>query len=299
MKARFTASVQTALLLLTALAVRRAQASALETRVSERQYYNEASCTNVRIPPLLCVRCRLRPFNAEGKFDVEYGKDIYDFQKPECMEQLKEYVRVNPCDTVRSSNLPLINESTFAYKRIAQFAYSVCEQCCDMVTAGSKPGEWAARKESGTLHKFTRGNGPSHMHYDICKLFPNATRFIRPGWKDREGLSPMCPEAAEWMASPNSKGWAGNPDAKGISKRLQFAMRQMSKVFSCTQRGVWQDCVRMESAQGRIWADRLLGFERLDAPWGLVLLWLTFRRVWNIVISSNAFNIWVLCRLYD
>lgn len=232
-------------------------ASALDTDRQESIHqsstsYNDANCTNVRIPPQLCIRCKLRPHDLRGNFGRAYKKDIIDIDDARCVEQLNEYVRLNSCDVRRAEYVSKMNEKTFAYRRVAQFLYTICEQCCDMVSVGSVRTEWAARKQSGRLHSVTRGNGPSHIHYDVCKLFPNVTRFIRPQWAHRDGLSPICPIAAQWMASPNSKNWASNPDAQNIPKRLTFALAQMETVFSCKHKRVWQDCVQLESAQGRI-----------------------------------------------
>lgn len=224
----------------------------LELDVFSHQTYNAANCTNIRMPPRMCPRCHLRPHDSEGNFGRDYNKDIIDFETPECEEQMQEYVRLNPCDTLRARYFNEYKTSTFAYNRVAQFMYSMCEQCCDMVTVGSVPSEYRQRKENNTLHKPTRGNGPAHLHYDICKMFPNATRFIRPNWNTREGLPLLCPLAADWIFSPFGKGWGKNPDADGIPQRLQFAFVQMEKTFGCRNWRVWRDCVNLERSQGRV-----------------------------------------------
>lgn len=213
---------------------------------------NAAPCTNVKIPPQLCTKCHLRPHDSSGKFFTSYIKDIIDIDTPECAEQINTYVALNPCDTQRAKFFAEYKTSKFAYERLAQFMYSVCEQCCDMVTVGSEPSEWFQRKEANTLHTLTRGNGPAHLHYDICKMFPNLKRFTGPTWKTKEDLPEICPLAANWMASNFSKGWSGNADADGIPKQLVFSFGWMEKLFGCQNSRVWQDCVRLESAQGRV-----------------------------------------------
>lgn len=130
--------------------------------------------------------------------------------------------------------------------------YSVCEQYCDMVTVGSKPSQWFQRKIENTLHKPTRGNAPAHLHYDICKMFPNLTRFTGPNWKIKDGLPKICPLAANWIASDFSRLWATNPDADGIPQRLIHSFRMMENLFGCQDRRVWRDCVRHEKSQGRL-----------------------------------------------
>lgn len=200
----------------------------------------------------MCSRCHLRPHDSEGNFDRDYNKDIIDFETPECEEQMQEYVRLNPCDTLRAKYFSEYKTKMFAYKRTAQFMYSICEHCCDMVTVGSLPSEYRERKENNTLHKFTRGNGPAHLHYDICKMYPNITRISRPTWAHREGLPPLCPLAADWLASNYSRGWALNPDAEGIPPRLQFSFKIMEKTIGCRNRRVWTDCVNLERSQGRV-----------------------------------------------
>lgn len=223
-----------------------------QLRYESPQKYNAANCTNVRIPPQLCSKCRLRPHDSFGNFNRTYNKDIIDFETPECLLQLEEYVRLNPCDTLRKEYLEQYAESNFAYLRIAQFMYSVCEQCCDMVSVGSSPDEWAERKLNNTLHSPTRGNGPSHLYYDICKIYPRLKRFIRPSWNEYENRPEVCTQAQNWMLSNFSKGWAANPDADGIPKYLVFSFGSMARVLGCQYRTVWQDCVRLEHAQGRV-----------------------------------------------
>lgn len=213
---------------------------------------NAANCTNVKIPPRLCIKCHLRPHDSRGNFFTEYTKDIIDIDTPECAEQIRKYIALNPCDTQRARHFAEYKTNRFAYERVAQFMYSVCEQCCDMVTVGAKPSEWLERKKANTLHTLTRGNGPAHLHYDICKMFPNLKRFTGPDWKVKETLPKICPLAADWMASDYSKWWSANADADGIPRQLVFRFGMMERLLGCTNRRVWQDCVRLERAQGRV-----------------------------------------------
>lgn len=219
---------------------------------SSRQDANAAPCTNVKIPPRLCVKCHMRPHDSDGNFFTSYNKDIIDIDTPECGEQIRNYVNLNPCDNQRKTYFAEYKTKRFAYLRLAQFMYSICEQCCDMVTVGSNPSEWLERKEAGTLHKLTRGNGPAHLHYDICKMFPDLKRFTGPGWKIKEELPKICPLAAKWMASDYSSWWSGNPDADGIPKRLIHSFGMMEKLLGCQNWRVWRDCVNLEKSQGRV-----------------------------------------------
>lgn len=216
------------------------------------QAYNAANCTNVRIPPLLCGSCHLRPQNPDGSYDSGVTKDIFDFDTPECMEQILEYVRLNPCDDKRSQYVAEFKTSSFAYARVAQFMYTVCEQCCDMIPIGSKLFEYESRMEAGTLHTKTRGNGVAHFYFDICKLFPKVTRFIRPQWKTIETLPKLCPMANAWMASNYSRGWTVNANADGIPAPFQTALGIMAKTLGCRNKRVWKDCIPEEQSIGRI-----------------------------------------------
>lgn len=209
-------------------------------------------CTNVKIPPNLCKKCHLRPHGPDGTFFTSYKKDIIDIDTPECQAEISTYIDLNPCDELRAKYFASFNKSKFAYERVAQFMYSVCEQCCDMVTVGSKPSEYWMRKKEGTLYEYRRGNSPAHLHFDICKMYPSLTRFTRPWWGVKEGLPEICPITAEWMASNYSKGWSGQAVAEGIPDVLIKSFGAMANMFGCKNRRVWQDCVRLESAQGRI-----------------------------------------------
>lgn len=216
-----------------------------------RERYNACSCTNVRIPPLLCSKCRLRPLDSPEK--AAYKKDIIDFEKPGCLAEIEKYVRINPCDTTRAKFLAgYKNGDRFSYERIAQLMYTVCEQCCDMIPIGSKVKEFWKRRNAGTLHTDTRGNGVAHYYYDICKLFPNATRFIRPNWKDIDNLASLCTAATNWMESDLSKNWPKNANAKGIPQYLRNALKMMANTLGCRGKQTWQDCVVEEQSIGRI-----------------------------------------------
>lgn len=217
------------------------------------QSYNAAlNCTDVRLPPAMCPSCHLLPFDSRGQFNTTYVKDIIDFETSQCLEQIKEYIRLNPCDTLRAKYFDQYKTNGFARIRMAQFMYSVCEQCCDCVTVGSEMNEWKTRKMDHTLHKLTRGNCPAHMHYDICKMFPNLTRFIGPTSKEKKGLPKICPLLEDWINSNYSVWWAGNPDADGLGPTVINAFRLHMKNAGCENRRLWQDCVRFEKSLGRI-----------------------------------------------
>lgn len=214
------------------------------------QQFNAANCTNVRIPPRMCGRCHLRPLNSAEK--ARYKKDIFDFETRECLAQLREYVRLNPCDTKRAHFLANYKTNMFAYDRVAQFLYTVCEQCCDMIPIGSKRWEYWRRKKAGTLHTDVRGNGVAHFYFDICKLFPKITRFIRPKWRLVEGMPELCPPAVAWMESDLSDGWTQNANASGIAPALRRSLTVMAKTLGCRDRKLWQDCIVEEQSINRV-----------------------------------------------
>lgn len=216
------------------------------------QTYNEAYCTNVRIPPLLCANCHMRPHDSNGNFSREFGKDIFNFETPACVAQLKNYVRLNPCDKVRPKYLAEYKTKKYAYNRIAQFMYTICEQCCDMIPIGSRAWQWTKRKKEGTLFTRTRGNGVAHFYYDICVLFPNVKRFIAPGWKNKQNYPKLCPMATKWMKSKYGLGWAQNPDADGIPVAFRRQIGIMANTLGCYDKRVWKDCVAEERSIGRV-----------------------------------------------
>lgn len=238
-----------ALALLTVVCVR-----AMEIEDDYESPYPEvaANCSNIRIPPMMCPKCHLRPENPDGTFGTGVKKDIFDFDTPACIKQVENYVRINPCDTVRAQFLKDYKTSKLAYAKMAQFMYTICEQCCDMIPIGSLPEEYEARLKSNTLHTDTRGNGVAHFYFDICKLFPKVTRFIKPWWKTIDDMPKLCPLAVYWMKSKYARGWPGIADGKGIPKDLQKAIGTLPKTFGCRKKRVWKDCIPQEQRNGRV-----------------------------------------------
>lgn len=239
-------------LLFVILFVRGALAYSTQLEISARQVYNEANCTNVKIPPLLCSKCHMRPHDSNGNFNRENKKDIFDFETSACLAQLKFYVKLNPCDTLRAKYLAEYEENKFAYNRIAQFLYTICEQCCDMIPIGSRAWQWTDRKKEGTLFTKTRGNGVAHFYYDICKLYPDIKRFIGPGWKWKENFPKLCPMAISWMGSKYGVGWALNPDAEGIPFPFKKQLGIMANTLGCYDKRAWKDCIAEERSIGRV-----------------------------------------------
>lgn len=236
----------------TLLTVSQGQIERLELPEESERFNAANECKDIIIPKNLCRTCPLRSFDSEGNFNTSYKKDIYDYDAPGCLDQIRNYVNLNPCDTVRKRYLDTFQTNSFSRQRIAQFLYVVCEQCCDCVPQGAKVSEYLERKQDNTLHKYSRGNCPAHFHYDVCKLFPENRRFIGENWVVRNSGPPICPMVKEWIDSDFSTWWAANPDAAGLNKTVLNAFRRMVVNTKCRSRKVWADCVRLEKAQGRI-----------------------------------------------
>lgn len=212
---------------------------------------SDAQCTNFKIPRRMCLNCRMRPHDDNGNFNRDFNKDIYVWNTTACMNQLRRYAALNPCDTARTT---MLQEPITAFKqqRIAVFLYSVCEQCCDCVPIGAKPWEYESRKEAGTLVEHGRGNCAAHYYYDICGIWRNVSRVIPPWGTEREGLTQVCPQFTNWINSPDANGWLQNPNADGLTPDMLRAMRQLTDNTQCDRRSVWRRCTRLERAQGRV-----------------------------------------------
>lgn len=218
---------------------------------SPQQFNAANNCTTIQIPYKLCSRCRLRPLNSAEK--AKYKKDIYDFETPNCLGEIEKYIRMNPCDTKRAEfYVAYKNKNRYGYERIAQFLYTVCEQCCDMIPIGSKVNEWGKRKRTGKLYTSRRGNGVAHFYYDICKLYPKITRIVRPHWKAIKNLPELCPPAVAWMESDSSEGWTQNSNVQGLPNYFTYALKEMSNSLGCYVEHTWKECVVEEQSIGRV-----------------------------------------------
>lgn len=210
-------------------------------------------CTTVRIPWNLCPACKLKPFTGKGAFLNFNGVnryDIYDLSTPRCKNELRRYVRFNPCDTVRRNAVYSMNKKNSKLVLI-YFMYSLCETCCDCVPIGAKLGQYAQRKAANTLINIARGNCAAHFIYDTCKIWPKAGQ-ITGLYGKQLNLPQHCPDFKNWIDSPASNGWLTNNNVGGLTPKMKRAMTQLTNTARCREETLWKNCVRMESAQRRV-----------------------------------------------
>lgn len=209
-----------------------------------------APCEGVIIPKKLCRKCRLGDFDELGNFGS--CRAIYMLDEPACKEQLEKYVSLNPCDTTRAAQLAGFNV-TMNRQSLDYFVYSVCEECCDCVPAGSRPEQFAMLKALGVskLTSVVRGNCPAHAHYDICKLWPEIRHVASEDKPLRLNLPKVCPMLKSWVMSPAGKNWISNNDAV-INNDIKRFLNIFNSVAKCRSKNVWQKCAALETAQDRI-----------------------------------------------
>lgn len=129
-------------------------------------------CEKVVLPKYLCNACPLKPVKWNGNFFN--CKSIFNLSSNWCHNQLKEYVKLNPCDTKRASQVKTMlngkNEwvKKQAKEKIDYFIYSLCEQCCDCIPKSSKNiNFWQAKQQENLLYSSSRGNCAAHAHFDV------------------------------------------------------------------------------------------------------------------------------------
>ncbi|CDF36374.1 unnamed protein product [Chondrus crispus] len=180
--------------------------------------------------------------------------DIYDTSNPQCRQALRRYASLNPCDVQRNRHVRDFSNSQNLIA-LDYFIYSVCEQCCDCIPRGTKPGEFAKRKAAGTLIKVDRANCPAHARYDVCKVWPNI-RHLRSPWerlpRDLNTLWPkICPIIFKWADSPDGQNLYNKDQINQPASMTQFLTRYV-KVAFCSKKAFWNECTALEKSQLRI-----------------------------------------------
>lgn len=205
-------------------------------------------CEFIRLPNSLCSNCRLNGYDGRGYFNR--CDAIYDINESKCKAGLQDYVKLNPCDTIRKKQVQSFNsrDSQFA---LDYFVYSICEECCDCIPNGSSSSQYTSRKNNKLLISYVRGNCPAHAFYDICRVWPDVKDVAKPGDSFKKNSPPACPLTRTWFDSPNSKDWYKNNNTK-MDSRLRVFLERLVKAAGCEQKAIWQMCVGLESAQGRV-----------------------------------------------
>lgn len=185
--------------------------------------------------------------------------DIYQVNNTWCRTKLKQYVDNNPCDTKRATTIKNLDsdkpwQAMNAYKQLIYFMYSVCETCCDCIPIGSREDSYAEQKANNTVVHVARGNCAAHMHYDTCRIWPNAGEFLWLKGTPSNTTTPWCPDFKWWQLESNfSRGWLRNNDVDGLTDNMKRGMNELMKRTLCGRNpGLWKDCVRMERAQFRV-----------------------------------------------
>lgn len=208
-----------------------------------------APCQSVYMPPNLCRNCRMLPFNSAGRFENQ--RFIYDLDDPTCRAGLAQYVSLNPCDHVRRAQMAGFRDESNR-RRIGVFMYAVCETCCDCIPIGSRPGQYAARKAAGTLIRIIRGNCPVHLHFDVCRMWPNIKNIAPPGGATNLDRDLVCPLVKEWYDGPARAGWERNAAVRGIDWRVKRLLWQLKTHAKCEDETLWKECAALEVAQGMV-----------------------------------------------
>jgi len=202
----------------------------------------------VKIPYNMCNQCNLKPYNSRGNFPIR--QEIYDIDAPLCKAGIQRYVELNPCDDTRRRQMANFNNPD-NHAAIGVFMYSVCETCCDCVPIGARANQFENRRSSETLIELYRGNCPAHAVYDICKIWPNIRATTNPNIPAKSEWVPICPLLRDWLRSPASNGWLRNPHVS-MDYRIKRFLRKLNTSAGCRKQHVWQECTRMELAQGRV-----------------------------------------------
>lgn len=204
------------------------------------------ACGGLTMPAGLCGACTLRPPLPSG--DFADCTQIYDLDAPGCKGKLQEYVAANPCDTRRKELVEAWDAD--AKTRLDYFAYSMCEQCCDNIEAGSTIEEYDARAAAGTLWTLARGNGPAHFYYDICTIFPGFTHFVSECEADGSQSRPqVCPVMKQWV--DDNPDWFGRQDISAGSV-IDNAIEDGMYALTCGNRDQWTQCLDLEQKQNRV-----------------------------------------------
>lgn len=194
----------------------------------------------------------MREHDAKGNF--LNNKDIYDLEVPACRSAIAEYVSLNPCDTPRATQFANL-ENVDHRRRMGFFMYAICESCCDCIPIGSREGEYDDRKagvDGKKLIQVRRGNCAAHMFYDVCAVWPRIKSVSAPGGKVESWRHQVCPLVRKWEASDASADWMTTALLKGVDKRILRFLHHFNVHGKCRSKKVWNECVKLEFAQGRV-----------------------------------------------
>lgn len=212
---------------------------------------DKVTCEAIVLPPALCKFCKLRPRVASGNFNN--CENIYDTSDPKCRTLLRRYANLNKCDFQRNQHV-----KDFSNKQniiaLDYFIYSVCEECCDCIPRGTKPGEYAKRKKAGTLMKVDRANCPAHARFDVCKVWPNIRHLRFPWQKVPAGLNSwpkICPIIEKWKDSPDGQDLYNKNEINQPASMTRF-LTQYVKIAKCRDAVIWNECTALEKSQNRI-----------------------------------------------
>lgn len=236
------------LLVLSLLAIAEAQSGFFPCHGNKQGLGHGAFCEVVEVPKNLCSACKLKGFNPHtGAFNN--CKSIYDLDNGECQAALKNYANLNKCDTVRNNQVN--NFYSPANKEgLDYFVYSLCEECCDCVGVGVQQYQYDSLASSNNLFSVRRGNCPAHAVYDICNVLPNIRFFKSEGSNEYHNLPKMCPLLKNWQAT-QSANWQ-NAAWVPMSPQVETFLKTSMPALTCGNRGTWNNCVALESAQNRI-----------------------------------------------
>lgn len=214
------------------------------------------TCRVYRLPPEMCQKCKLRPdgYDKRGKF--EQCTNIYDIQNPGCVDQLKLYAKWNRrCDKLRYNQIT--NSFNTSLVQLDYFVYSVCEECCDCVSTGSRLGQYNARNKTGTLFQYRqRANCGTHAAADICLVWPKV-RTVVNWWKQIppkavvDKMPDVCTILRNWREERKDPNYPMEQRKNVPMEALPF-LRNFSKAARCGSSTVWNECVDLETKQRRI-----------------------------------------------
>lgn len=205
-------------------------------------------CEVFTLPRGMCRSCDFRGFDSRGNLDD--CSAIYNIDARPCKRQIGEYVRLNPCDTIRARQWRDFDNPANKMA-LDYFIYSICEECCDCIPNMSTADQFGARFNSNTLISLNRGNCPAHAHFDICRIWPDVTTVTIDGVAPRQGLPKICPQIRSWIESPAGRDWPNNDNAD-INFRITRFLRIFNRFARCRNRVTWRRCIGLERSQGRI-----------------------------------------------
>jgi hypothetical protein len=236
-----------------AVAVAAAAAAAVSMNPchGSKQAEAAAACERVQMPSGLCRACPLRPPRPDGNF--QDCARIYDLDAPGCKGKFEEYVKLNPCDTRRKELVGKWGKG--GKERLDYFAYALCELTCDTIEKGSKLEEYEQRNKETRLWSLKRGNGPAHLAYDVCTVFPSFKFWALPGpngnIEDHYDYPKVCPLLQKWLGSDASKNWVAQTNVQVVPE-ITRAISDAMWALEAHDYKTWKRCLQLEATQKRV-----------------------------------------------